>query len=176
MNATIVSVAVLPHSALAPWLNGANFHDCHALACTDTPASALQLYLTVVRQTPGWVDVLMRLRNRVVALFGLKNLGGLADVPATRQAADYRVGDRVGIFSLLHLSDDEVILGDADRHLEVRVSVCKVPHAEGMLLAVSTVVHIHNRLGRVYMALVGPVHRRIVLAMLRRAARALDTR
>lgn len=173
MNAALVSIPVPAHSILAPWLNDADFHDCHALPAADNAASALQLYLTVVQQTPGWVDALMRLRNRVVALFGLKNLGVLADVNAGKEAADYRVGDRVGIFSLLHLSDEEVILGDADRHLEVRVSLCKVAQPQGMLLAVSTVVHIHNRLGRMYMAFVGPLHRRIVPAMLRRADRVL---
>lgn len=173
MSADISCIPIPPQSALAPWLNGADFHDCHALAAPHNDASALQLYPTVARQTPGWVDALMRLRNLVAALFGLKNLGVLADVADGKTAADYRVGDRVGIFTLLLLSAEEVILGDADRHLEVRVSVCKVPQPDGLLLAVSTVVHIHNRLGRLYMAFVGPVHRRIVPALLRRADRVL---
>jgi Protein of unknown function (DUF2867) len=36
---------------------------------------------------------------------------------------------------------------------------------------VSTVVHCHNRLGRTYITLIAPFHRRVVEAGLRRAAR-----
>lgn len=38
---------------------------------------------------------------------------------------EYRVGDRVGIFTLLFLSDNEIIQGDSDKHLDVKVSVFK---------------------------------------------------
>ncbi|MYN06281.1 DUF2867 domain-containing protein [Pseudoduganella aquatica] len=83
------------------------------------------------------------------------------------------MGDRVGIFSILYLSDDEVILGDADKHLKVCVSVRKLSEARSAV-AVSTVVHIHNLLGRVYMLFVAPVHKLIVPAVLVRASDQLS--
>lgn len=155
---------------ISRYLPGADFHDCYQLPLPDssTPPSALALYLDVVSRTPAWVDALMATRNRAVALVGLKNLGQLGAVDRAKPAEAYRVGDRVGIFKLLQLSDDEVILGDADKHLEVRLSVFRRRSAAGPSVAVSTVVHIHNLLGRVYMLAVAPVHKRIVPAMLRR--------
>lgn len=156
-------------SEIARLLPGADFHDCYGLALPagDT-RSALEIYLQVVARTPAWVNTLMALRNRIVGLVGLKNLGHLGAVQARKAAADYRVGDRVGIFSLLYLSEAEIVLGDSDKHLDVHVAVLKP--AGPAAVAVGTVVHIHNRLGRLYMFFVGPVHKLIAPAVLRRAA------
>ncbi len=148
-------------------LAGAYFHDCYRIAAPHAGASALELYLHVVRQTPGWVNRLMALRNWLVGLVGLKDLGHLDALDSGRAASAYRVGDRVGIFSLRHLSDEEVLLGDSDKHLDVVVSVCK--DAQGSV-SVTTIVHVHNWLGRLYMLPVVPLHKIIVKTMLKRTA------
>ena len=163
----VLATAVPPHSEIARHLPDSDFHDCYELAIAPTGRTALALYLDVVARTPGWVDRLMALRNRVAGWFGLKNLGHLNGATARRPASEYKLGDRVGIFSILYLSDEEVILGDKDKHLQVRVSVRKLAGPRSAI-AVATVVHIHNLLGRVYMLFVAPVHRRIVPAMLGR--------
>jgi hypothetical protein len=162
-----VAAQVPRDSEIASHLPGSAFHDCYEMPIAPTSRTALALYLDVVARTPGWVNRLMALRNRVVGLFGLKNLGHLNGATAQRPASAYKLGDRVGIFSILYLSDDEVILGDADKHLKVCVSVRKLSEPRSAI-AVSTVVHIHNLLGRVYMLFVAPVHKRIVPAVLGR--------
>jgi len=162
MNA-ITEIAVPAASRLHARLPGAHFHDAYRMALPDD-RPVLALFLDSVRRTPRWVNRLMALRNAVVAPLGLKNLGGLNEVDAVKPVAAYRPGDRVGIFTLLHVSDDEVILGDADRHLDVQVSLCRL----GEDVAVSTVVHVHRLLGHLYMLPVAPLHRRIVPAVMRR--------
>lgn len=161
-------MAVPAHSRVHALLAGASFHDCYRVLLDDTRSTALQHFLHAVAGTPPWVEGLMRLRNRTVALFGLKDLGALGAVDR-RPEAGYRPGDRVGIFTLRAISDDEVVLGDDDRHLDVAVSVLRLPLTpEGQRpLAVSTVVKTHNLLGRLYMLPVAPLHRRIVPAVLR---------
>ena len=164
----IYAAAEVPvESEVSRRLSGAHFHDCYSVPMQSEGVSALALYLDVVRHTPAWVDFLMAVRNRVVALFGLKNLGHLGSTRRAKPVDAYKVGDRVGIFSVLYLTAKEVILGDADKHLNVQVSVCKVSSPNGGV-AVSTVVHIHNLLGRIYMLPVVPIHKYIVQAMLRR--------
>jgi hypothetical protein len=165
MKTAISAIAVPPQSVIFGRLKDADFYDSYETAIAPSNLSALELYLKVVAGTPAWINMMMALRNRVVGLFGLKNLGHLGDVNAAKPADAYRVGDRVGIFRITHLSEQEVILGDADKHLRVEVSVCKL----GDKVAVSTVVHIHNLLGRVYMLFVAPMHRLIVPASLRQA-------
>ena len=76
----------------------------------------------------------------------------------------------VGIFTLLSNTDEEALLGDSDKHPDVVLSVYKhAPDAQGLrALSTTTVVHVHNLLGRAYMLPVTPMHRLIAPAVLNR--------
>ena len=150
----------------------ADFADCYRVIDPEPDSSALETYLAFVADTPGWMNALMALRNRIVQFVGLKHLGAMAARDADRAASDYKMGDRVGIFSLLHADRNEVVMQDNDHHLRVLVSVFKHNVDGQPMISVSTVVHIHNRLGQAYMAVVGPVHKLIVPRMLGQVAKS----
>ncbi len=160
------------NSVLSAGLDSAYFHDCYQTPFDSEGKSALSLYLGVVSSTPTWVNALMDIRNRVVSLFGLKNLGLLSTINPSKPISEYAIGDRVGIFSLLYLSESEVVLGDSDKHLRAQISVCKTLAGGQPSVAVSTVVHVNNRLGKVYLFFVVPMHKLIVPAMLSRMAKS----
>jgi Protein of unknown function (DUF2867) len=168
----IKQIPVPENSRIHPSLTGSDFADCYQLAVSDASLTALGVYLKAVAQTPHWVELLMRARNRIVGVFGLKDLGSLGGIDKRKATADYTVGDRVGIFTIHSLSDNEVIFADSDKHLDAKISVCKTGAGQQCCVAISTVVHIHNALGRVYMFFVVPVHRIIVPAMLKRISLA----
>jgi hypothetical protein len=66
-----------------------------------------------------------------------------------------------------------LVLGEDDRHLDFRVAIqLHTDAANGRELIVGTVVHCHNRLGRIYLRTIAPFHRVIVPASLEQAARA----
>lgn len=119
-------------------------------------------------QQPAWVGRLMQLRDTLVAGFGLKTAKQLGT------AAPGAVAQRVGIFKVYERHANEIILGEDDKHLDFRLSVLVRPAAAdgSAQLVVSTVVHCHNLLGRSYIRLIAPFHRRVVQANLRQAARA----
>lgn len=156
-------------SLIARHLPGAYFHDAWSVEPADPALCALGQFLRAAQSTPTWVNQLMSLRNRVVARLGLKDLGHLNGFDADKPVDWYKTGDRVGIFTLFENQADEVILGDTDRHLDVMLSVHKGqnPETDRSVLTVSTVVHIHNLLGRLYMLPVAPVHRLIVPSVLK---------
>lgn len=112
----------------------------------------------------------MTLRNKIVGLFGLKNLGNLHEIPLSKKATEYNVGDRVGIFTLYENTFDEVLLGDKDKHLDVTLSVHRSQTDSGVIVTITTVVNVHNALGRLYMVPVTPMHRVIVPSVLRAIA------
>lgn len=160
-------------TAIHATLLGADFADAYEAPDGHSPRTALQTWLDVVARAPRWTQHLMALRNRLVQVAGLQGLGQLHDLyaPASgapaQNADSYCVGDRVGIFHIRYLSDTEVVMGQNDKHLNVQVSLSR--HAgpgRPPTVVVATVVHIHNRLGQAYMAIVTPFHRRIVRAML----------
>ncbi len=156
-------------------LPGAYFYDSFKVVSKYPSKTALEQFLFAMKATPAWVDHCMTLRNKVVQYFGLKNLGTLSDLEVTRQ---YQIGDRIGIFTLFEQSDDEVLIGDKDKHLNVTLSFHRQPiplegstseSGEQMLdvaITVTTVVHVNNWFGKLYMLPVTPMHRLIAPTVL----------
>lgn len=156
-------------SLIARRLAGAHFHDAWSVEPGDPTLCALGQFHKAAQATPAWVNGLMMLRNQVVARLGLKDLGHLNGFDADKPVDQYKAGDRVGIFTLFENEPDEVLLGDTDRHLDVMLSVHKGrnPETGRSVLTVSTVVHIHNLLGRLYMLPVASMHKLIVSSVLK---------
>lgn len=145
-------------------LHNADFYDAWKVSAASTPASALDAFLLVMQATPAWVDTLMALRNRIVSYLGLKDLGVLSQA-ALNPRRDYQPGERLGIFTVVENRREELLLTDQDKHLDVVISVYQSP-SQANEFTVSTVVHTHNWLGKLYMLPVAPMHKLIVRKML----------
>ncbi|MOA52080.1 hypothetical protein D3C78_1753160 [compost metagenome] len=80
----------------------------------------------------------------------------------------------MGIFTLVCNTPEEVLLVDRDKHLDVYISLlCQAVTADSpRTVVLSTVVHPHNLLGRLYMLPVAPFHRFIAPIALGRLLRA----
>ncbi|MCB1493789.1 MAG: DUF2867 domain-containing protein [Rhodobiaceae bacterium] len=106
-----------------------------------------------------WVSALMAVRGALVAPFGLRH-------------SHKSTERRVGFFPIVSEAPDRLVLGFDDRHLDFRIVVdATSAGAEETEIGVATLVKTNNRLGRLYLALVMPFHRRIVPAMLARVHR-----
>jgi hypothetical protein len=129
-------------------------------------------YLKAFSSTPGWVHTCMSIRNRIVAMVGLKDLGAMDEINKSKPEGDYQPDDRIGIFTLISNSYDEVLLCDKDKHLDVTLSVHRAvdDNTGAILVTVTTIVHVHNLLGRLYMFPVAPMHRIIAPSVLRAVA------
>jgi Protein of unknown function (DUF2867) len=164
--------AVPAGSHVATRLGGASFHDAWCTQSRHVERSALAHFLDAAQKTPRWVEAAMGARNRVVRLFGLKDLGGLGALDTARPADSYQPGERIGIFTLFEQTHHEALLGDRDKHLDVLLSVhcAPAPQPGQVCVTVTTVVHVHRLLGHLYMLPVKPAHRVITPAVLRRLA------
>ncbi|MEO5626866.1 MAG: DUF2867 domain-containing protein [Dokdonella sp.] len=164
------AVSIPQDSAIARFFDSMNLSDAYAI---DLPAGTARnpevLARFVILHQPRWVRALMRIRDALVAGVGLKTARLLVS-----SGVD---ASRIGIFKVYDSNALEVVMGEDDKHLDFRVSVLCRPreHASadggGPCLVLSTVVHCHNRLGRMYIAFVAPFHRLVVQAFLRRAAK-----
>ena len=105
-------------------------------------------------------------------MVGLKNLGAFDQIDKSKAECDYKPDDRVGIFTLVANTFDEVLLCDKDKHLDVTLSVHRAAEADtgALVVTVTTVVHVHNLLGRLYMLPVTPMHRIIAPSVLKAIA------
>ena len=83
--------AVEPVRETGTVLAGAQFADAFRITIDDTTLDARHAAEKMLARSPRWIETLMRLRNRVVAPFGLK----------TPVRTGTRAGDTVGIFPVL---------------------------------------------------------------------------
>ncbi|WP_342593283.1 DUF2867 domain-containing protein [Ramlibacter agri] len=157
-------------SAVAKAYASTNLADAYAI---ELPAGASAqpelLARFIFAHQPPWIGRLMKVRDALVAGFGLKTARHLAALEAESGAG------RLGIFRIYSTGPTEVVLGEDDKHLDFRLSVlCSGPSSTGARrrLVLSTVVHCHNRLGRFYIFLIAPFHRWVVQSSLRSAARS----
>ncbi|MEL7062635.1 MAG: DUF2867 domain-containing protein [Bacteroidota bacterium] len=118
---------------------------------------------------PKWTAQLFELRNRLVSVFGLKTPDKTQDRQALLDNFTCEAGERLGLFKVFDRTEDEVILGEDDRHLDFRISLYKEStnaHDGTKNLTLSTTVTFHNRFGKLYFLPVKPFHRLIVPIML----------
>lgn len=150
-------------SALYDRTHDAYFYDSYSVQSEYNQQTAMELFINAATQSPAWVDALMKVRNSVVSKLGLKDLGALSQIDKTKPSHAYAKGDRVGIFTVVSNTPHEVILEDKDKHLDVQLSFLVEPTSNTRAnLHITTVVHVHNRFGKLYMFFVEPVHKLIV--------------
>lgn len=156
-----IEVALPAGSRINGFYTATNLADAFAIALPDGVLQNPEILARFLfAAQPAWIGHLMQLRDTLVAGFGLK----------TARQLTVASGRRVGIFRIYETHADEIILGEDDKHLDFRVSVLLRPGATSPQLVVSTVVQCHNLLGRAYITLIAPFHRRVVRAHLQRAA------
>jgi hypothetical protein len=118
--------------------------------------------------SPKWISILFELRNKVVSIFGLKTNGDMQNKEALLRNFKGNEGERLGLFKVFNRSENELILGEDDKHLDFRVSLLQVPlSSSNAELTISTTVKFHNAFGRSYFFLVKPFHKLIVQTMLK---------
>jgi hypothetical protein len=152
-------------------LPGADYVDAFEAPLDRADAPMIEVYKAIRTRPPRIVSSMMRLRNLLVAPFGLK--GGDLRVRAPIDARrPLEIGDVVGGWRLYGLEADELLVGLDDKHLDFRVSFRRRAHADGPSIVVATAVKTHNALGRTYLRLILPFHRRFVRLMLDEASKA----
>ncbi|WP_338498909.1 DUF2867 domain-containing protein [Streptomyces sp. SJL17-4] len=126
----------------------------------DIPAgtSAAEFARSVLAATPEWVHRLLDLRDKITAPLGLHSQERVA-VPDIRIES----GRKLGPILVRSVSEEEVLGGEDDKHLDFRASFAVRPSASGGLEGVfTTVIRFHNLAGRLYFKAIQPFHNLII--------------
>ncbi len=147
------STTIPSTSTIAAGFGTIHYQDTYAIERqTDQSAEEISEELLVM---PTWVDVLFKLRNQVVGIFGLKT-GRDTPEPET-------------FFTVIENREDEIVMGEDDKHLNFRASVFK--DSSEKTLSLITIVHYNNIWGKVYFFPVKPFHKIIMRVLLKRYLR-----
>nr|WSX52923.1 DUF2867 domain-containing protein [Streptomyces sp. NBC_00974] len=144
-----------------------SYHHVDAVAVDVAPGtSAVDFARVISTGSPGWVGRLMALRDKLVAPFGLRvQERGKATGTETR----IEPGVKRGPFRILSVTEDEVLCGDDDKHLDFRVSFAVRPKTDGSGSegVCTTVVRFNRPIGRLYFRAIEPFHHLIVASLVR---------
>lgn len=69
------------------------------------------------------------------------------------------VGQETGVWPIFSLSEDEVVAGRNNKHMDFRLSVPEVPDGDRTSVVVAAVCTVHNLTGKLYLFFVVPFHR-----------------
>jgi Protein of unknown function (DUF2867) len=155
---------------IADLFAGADLVDAYAIHLPPDSSRDIETLARFMFGHPAlWFRILLALRDAMVAGFGIKTAAGL------RKASSGDIAGRIYMFRIIAIGTDEMILGEDDMHLDFRASVLLRSNAAGSdgrtEIVVTTVARCHNRLGRIYLAVIAPFHRIVVRSILKRASR-----
>ena len=141
-------------------LAGAQFVDAYSIAIEGSALDARQATEKMLARPPRWIEVLLALRNFLVAPLGLK----------TSAPKEPGAGDIIGMFPVVRETPDRLVAGFNDKHLDFRLVVDVASAGHAQCITATTLVLTHNLFGRTYLAIIRPFHRLVVPAMLRQVA------
>ena len=136
-SASVRAIPLPAGSRLAAYFGQGDFLDCYAAPAWIEPRRAAEIVVSF----PGWARMLLAVRRLLTAPFGLSNDGPEAV-------------DKLGPFPVEIETEDEIVAGFDDRHLNFRVSVMS---RDGRV-SLATWVRPHNLAGRAYLAAIMPFH------------------
>jgi hypothetical protein len=158
---------MIPAATTGPLLVGAGFADAYCLIVEAPALDAAAAAKRVFSRIPRWISALLALRNRLVALIGLK---GTEQIAAGKNASSAKMR-RIGFFPIVSQTPERIVMGFDDWHLDFRVVVDVLAlGGDRRQVIATTLVRTHNWVGRAYLALIMPFHRVIVRTMLAQAA------
>jgi hypothetical protein len=166
------SLSLPKGSLIESALDRVDYHDTFGIK-TSARVSVEQLPPIFFKVFPRWFSGLMHLREALAGLIGLKTGKGI-DISRQLETFSGSVGESIALFHILGRSEEEILSGENDRHLDFRLSFFARPQLRGTELVLATTVSFNGWLGRAYFLPVRPIHRLIVPIILKRIARHLE--
>jgi hypothetical protein len=119
----------------------AHFRDSYRAPPSHRELGIIDIFFGIFAHHPPRVKLLLIVRNKVASLAGL-------DAPTTSEILHvkikdrYDVGEKIGVWPIFGLSEDEIVAGRNNKHIGFRLSVLKMPDGDG-----TSVSRLHHLLG-----------------------------
>ena len=155
-------------SQLHGYVGEGDFLDCYSVDIGRSDIPVAEVTQRIFTDLPCWINSLLAARDVGVSVFGLKTTASLPRNEAMRDSVE--VGDQINFFPVRSIDENEIILGEDDRHLDFKIAVRRDgENADRISLA--TWVRTHNPLGAIYLRTITAFHILIVNSRLAALAR-----
>jgi hypothetical protein len=152
-------------------INNAYFHDSWRVPLRRTELGTVDIFFALFGHTPLWMKLLLVVRNAAAGLAGLE-APTVAEIMQPSIRETYRVGEKIGPWPIFFISENEIVAGRNNKHLDFRLSVLKAVNGETMSVVVSTICTVHNAFGKIYLLFIVPFHRGGVKSLMSNAVAA----
>src|SRR5436190_818160 len=148
-----------PGSALSGDAIGhAYFHDSYRAPLSREKLGIVEVFFALFGHTPIWMKLILIVRNAAARVVGLE-APTVDEIMKPVARSEYRVGEKIGPWPIFFITDNEIVAGRNNKHLDFRVSVLKVVDGGATSVVVSTVCSVHNVFGKFYLFFIVPFHR-----------------
>jgi hypothetical protein len=136
----------------------AYFRDSYRVPLNRRELGIVDIFFAIFAHHPMWMKRLLIARNKVASLAGL-DTPSASEILHVEIKDRYAVGEKIGVWQIFWLSEDEVVAGRNNKHMDFRLSVLKVPEGDRTSVVVSTICSVHNISGKLYLFFIIPFHR-----------------
>ena len=142
-----------------------------ALSLSRHELGVVDIFFGIFAHLPRSAKALLIVRNKLACLIGL-------EAPTTSEILNieirdhYSVGDRIGVWPIFFLGENELVAGRDNKHMDFRLSVRKEIEGEATSVVVTTVCTVRNTFGKYYLRAIVPFHKRGLQQLMANAVRA----
>ena len=165
---TVRKTKLAPDSTLHDHVGEGDFLDCYSVDIGRGDVPLAEIAQRVFTDLPCWIAALLSARDIGVSPFGLKTTASLTKAGAIQPTV--AVGEPINFLCVRSIAEDEIILGEDDRHLDFKIALRRDREDPGRI-SLATWVRTHNRLGDFYLRAISAFHVLIVNARLAALAR-----
>jgi hypothetical protein len=91
-------------------------------------------------------------------------------IPAHEIEVNLVVGQKIGLFRLFDRTANELLFGEDDKHLDVRMILKNSDHT----ITITTLVHFNNTWGKIYFKTIRIFHQQIMKSQLKKVIKLMN--
>jgi hypothetical protein len=149
----------------------AYFRDSYRAPLSRREHGIIDIFFGIFAHHPLWMKLLLIIRNKVASLADL-DAPTASEILHVEVKDRYAVGEKIGVWPIFSLSEDEVVAGRNNKHMDFRLYVLKSSDGDRASVVVSTVCTVHNLSGKLYLFFIVPFHRYSVRKLMANALAA----
>ncbi|MBW3698243.1 DUF2867 domain-containing protein [Vibrio sp. T187] len=132
--------------------SGDFYRDSFVVKTSKLDLSSVTVYHAIFGHMPKPVRIALQVRNAVMTRLGFTGASSNMSLPEEEIVE----GGQAGFLTFELVSEQEVITMATENNMDMWLSVYKLPNQE---FAVSTLVNLKTRSGKLYMAVIKPFHK-----------------
>jgi hypothetical protein len=152
-------------------IGNADFRDSYRVRLSRSELGIVEIFFSIFAHVPFWSKILLIVRNKAASLIGLE-APTAAEILHLQIKDRYVVGEKIGVWPIFFLGEDELIAGRDNKHMDFRLSVMKVPDGDATTVVVTTICTVRNLFGKYYLSAIIPFHKHGVRQLLSNAVAA----